>query len=74
MMWSLIYRKLKGNRGNTMITLYEAQHLEDLLSHIPNNEILNASGFSFNCDDCSIKIAERKIYPGHTPSIDVFLE
>lgn len=72
MMWSLIYRKLKGNRGNTMITLYEAQHLEDLLSHIPNNEILNASGFSFNCDDCSIEIAERKIYPGHTPSIDVF--
>lgn len=72
MMWSLIYRKLKGNRGNTMITLYEAQHLEDLLSHIPDNEILNAPGFSFNCDDCSIEIAERKTYPGQTPSIDVF--
>ncbi len=73
MMWSLIYRKLKGNRGNTMITLYEAQHLEDLLFHIPNNEILDvSSGFSFNCDDCSIKIAERKTYLGHTPSIDVF--
>jgi len=23
MLWSLIYRKLKGNRGNTMITIYE---------------------------------------------------
>ena len=27
MLWSLIYRKLKGNRGNTMITLYEAERL-----------------------------------------------
>lgn len=27
MQWSLIYRKLKGNRGNTMITMYEAERL-----------------------------------------------
>jgi len=25
MLWSLIYRKLKGNRGNTMITTYESE-------------------------------------------------
>jgi hypothetical protein len=27
MLWSLIYRKLKGNRGNTMITIYETERL-----------------------------------------------
>lgn len=27
MLWSLIYRKLKGNRGNTMITIYESEKL-----------------------------------------------
>ena len=27
MLWSLIYRKLKGNRGNTMITEYESERL-----------------------------------------------
>lgn len=31
MLWSLIYRKLKGNRGNTMITLYEAERLAQLI-------------------------------------------
>ncbi len=32
MLWSLIYRKLKGNRGNTMITIYEAERLINLIS------------------------------------------
>ncbi|WP_261798294.1 hypothetical protein [Campylobacter volucris] len=31
MLWSLIYRKLKGNRGNTMITLYEGDRLINLI-------------------------------------------
>lgn len=31
MLWSLIYRKLKGNRGNTMITIYESERLIDLI-------------------------------------------
>lgn len=31
MLWSLIYRKLKGNRGNTMITIYEAERLAHLI-------------------------------------------
>ncbi len=31
MLWSLIYRKLKGNRGNTMITIYEAEKLNELI-------------------------------------------
>lgn len=31
MLWSLIYRKLRGNRGNTMITIYETERIVDLL-------------------------------------------
>lgn len=31
MLWSLIYRKLKGNRGNTMITIYESERLCQLI-------------------------------------------
>ncbi len=31
MLWSLIYRKLKGNRGNTMITTYESKALCNLI-------------------------------------------
>lgn len=31
MLWSLIYRKLRANRGNTMITIYESERLLDLI-------------------------------------------
>ena len=31
MLWSLIYRKLKGGRGNTMITIYESERLFELI-------------------------------------------
>lgn len=48
MIWSLIYRKLKGNRGNTMITIYEAEKLFDLIRTKNNNTPLNGSSFSYN--------------------------
>jgi len=38
MLWSLIYRKLKGNRGNTMITIYESEKLCQLIRN-KNNRI-----------------------------------
>lgn len=38
MLWSLIYRKLKGNRGNTMVTIYEAERLTQLIRN-KNNKI-----------------------------------
>ena len=38
MLWSLIYRKLKANRGNTMITIYEAERLTQLIRN-KNNRI-----------------------------------
>ncbi|MBP5190502.1 MAG: hypothetical protein J6031_06265 [Bacteroidales bacterium] len=40
MLWSLIYRKLKGNRGNTMITIYEAERLINLISSENNHQKL----------------------------------
>lgn len=36
MLWSLIYRKLRANRGNTMITIYEAGYLISLLKRKNN--------------------------------------
>lgn len=40
MLWSLIYRKLKGNRGNTMITIYESERLIDLIRRNNGNSCI----------------------------------
>ena len=44
--WSLIYRKLGGNRGCTMITDQEYNNLVAKLSK--NNELLNGTNYSFD--------------------------
>lgn len=44
MLWSLIYRKLRANRGNTMVTIYEAERLFGLIRAKNNHkEIINNS-------------------------------
>lgn len=43
MLWSLIYRKLKANRGNTMITIYEAERLINLIRKENKNKSLPIS-------------------------------
>ena len=48
MLWSLIYRKLKGNRGNTMITIYEFERLRQLIRERSNCVPLIGSNFTFN--------------------------
>mgnify|MGYP000374322822 CR=1 FL=1 len=50
MLWSLIYRKLKANRGNTMITIYEAERLTQLIRNKNKRSELNCRGklISFN--------------------------
>ena len=48
MLWSLIYRKLKGNRGNTMITIYESERLFKLLRDKNNRQVLSGQKFTFN--------------------------
>lgn len=54
MLWSLIYRKLKGNRGNTMITIYEAERLFKLLRDKNQTNQINATNFSFDINSQSI--------------------
>lgn len=48
MLWSLIYRKLKGNRGNTMITIYESERLINLIRNKNQRKTLNGNNFTFN--------------------------
>ena len=53
MLWSLIYRKLKGNRGNTMITTYESERLCQLIRNKNKKNTLakGRKGFSFDPDN-----------------------
>ena len=48
MLWSLIYRKLKGNRGNTMITIYEDERLFKLIRDKNHRHTFNANRFTFD--------------------------
>lgn len=48
MLWSLIYRKLKGNRGNTMITIYEAERLFGLIRAKNNNAYITGNSYSYD--------------------------
>ena len=56
MLWSLIYRKLKGNRGNTMITIYEAERLTQLIRNKNTQTELNCQNkrLSFDPDEQKI--------------------
>ncbi len=46
--WSLIYRKLKGNRGCTMIMDYEYEDLKRKLDEKNEGLILDSTNFTFN--------------------------
>ena len=56
MLWSLIYRKLKGNRGNTMITTYEAKRLVQLIRNKNERVTLDCENkrLSFNLEEQEI--------------------
>ena len=56
MLWSLIYRKLKGNRGNTMITIYEAERLTQLIRNKNNRTELNCENKVLSFDPVAQKI------------------
>lgn len=62
MLWSLIYRKLKGNRGNTMITIYEAERLTQLIRNKNKKIELNCqnTGLSFDSDEQKIVCLDQK--------------
>jgi predicted RNA-binding protein len=76
MLWSLIYRKLKGNRGNTMITIYESERLCQLIRNknsrnelASNNKLLS---FDMETQTIVIKDEPRKEYAGRREDLVIF--
>lgn len=75
MLWSLIYRKLKGNRGNTMITIYESERLCQLIRDKNHRQEININNhrLSFDIDSQKIIITtENQIsYSGRKEEINL---
>ena len=72
MLWSLIYRKLKGNRGNTMITIYESERLFKLLRDKNSRQALNGSNFTYDFSSQEIVLNKtRNAYTGRREPIDI---
>lgn len=70
--WSLIYRKLKGNRGCTMIMDYEYDDLLSKLQNKNNGVCLTGTTFTFDSDLCEIACApQTHIYAGRRNSLDI---
>lgn len=72
MLWSLIYRKLKGNRGNTMITIYESERLIKLIRDKNSRQVLDGKNFSFDLATQTIITTQNKQnYNGRQESINI---
>lgn len=74
MLWSLIYRKLKGNRGNTMITLFEEQQILKKLSERQSTSLVIPQGANLEYRDEEIRVSASKTgfaYSGSAEKIDV---
>jgi len=56
MLWSLIYRKLKGNRGNTMITIYESERLCQLIRNKNKKDTMTCENKILSFDPISQRI------------------
>lgn len=75
MLWSLIYRKLKGNRGNTMITSYEAERLVQLIrnKNRRNELVVQDKALTFDIDRCQVALtsAPRRRYTGRRVPLNI---
>jgi len=75
MLWSLIYRKLKGNRGNTMITIYESERLRQLIRNKNKRVVVQANNSTLSFDTESEKIvslqATQRTYEGRHEEINI---
>ncbi len=72
MCWSLIYRKLKGNRGCTMITDYEAENLIQKIRAENSNTALEGISFTYDTDQKKIiPIGATALYEGETKSVSI---
>lgn len=72
MLWSLIYRKLKATRGNTMITLYESDRLFKLLrDKNSRQELISASyTYDFSKQEIAANIKAHN-YTGRNVTINI---
>ncbi len=70
MLWSLIYRKLKGNRGNTMITCYEANRLIALIRNKNQNKEIDFSDYTFG-DTRITQSQSHNEYKGRQETINI---
>lgn len=72
MLWSLIYRKLKGNRGNTMITIYEFEKLKQLIRNKNQRATLQDNNFTFNIQTQKIEVVQQNNqYLGRQTNINI---
>jgi len=75
MLWSLIYRKLKGNRGNTMITIYEAERLTQLIRNKNGRTELSCQNKVLSFDAVEQKIVclneKQRTYTGRQEEINL---
>lgn len=68
-LWSLIYRKLKGERGCTPLTLEESDRLVNMINRANNGQVLHytdTDGFTYNSSTQKIEIVPngRRRYAG----------
>lgn len=72
MCWSLIYRKLKGNRGCTMITDAEFTHIMNKIKSQNSGEPYKVGPLTFDKDTCTIQTAnDSRSYDGVKLPLDV---
>lgn len=72
MCWSLIYRKLKGNRGCTMITDYEACKLIEKIRVENLNNVLEGNSFSYDTEKEKIVLSNKTVrYNGEKNSLSI---
>lgn len=72
MCWSLIYRKLRANRGCTMITDYEAYKLIERIKEANSNISLEGVAFSYDSEREKIIVIDELLhYDGNKSSLSV---
>lgn len=72
MCWSLIYRKLKGNRGCTMITDYEYEQILKKIDLKNNGKFLSSKYFDYDEENNKIISYEKeKVYNGKQETLDI---
>lgn len=71
MCWSLIYRKLKGNRGCTMITDYEFNDLYTKLKNKNSNQAINSLFVTYDDSNNCVVSSQQNNYIGPLLQMDI---